>query len=114
MTRPLRAAALALGLTATALAVPTAASAAEYGTTTIQLGGAAARSLKAAGVTVGAAKPATLRRGLIELPVTGGSVGTTARLRHSGGLTLRAKRGGTTRTLKLTACRWTSTGPSPP
>jgi hypothetical protein len=97
-----RSAALAVGV-ALLLTAPASASAAERkGTTTIELGGTAVKSLRGQGVTIAAKRPARIAKGVLRLPVTKGLVTSSAYLNHGGGLMLRRKVDGHRRTVSIT------------
>jgi hypothetical protein len=89
--------AVALGLTASlAVAAPAVAATTvrvSGGTTTLKLDGKTVKSLKKAGITISASKPAKLKSNSLSLPVSGGSIDpATAKgtLSHKGGLTVKA------------------------
>ena len=88
--------AVALGLTASlavaapAIAAPTVR--VSGGTTTLKLDGKTVKSLKKAGISVRAAKPAKLKRGAVAFPIGGGSIDPATakgKLALKGGLTLK-------------------------
>lgn len=97
------AAAVALTAVAATAVAPTAASAATTGATTIDLGGAVARSLRSQGVTISARRPARATRTKITLPVAAGRVANAATLDHRGSVTFRTRSGRTTRTATFTS-----------
>lgn len=82
--------------------LPVAASAATSGTTTIELTGSAAKALSSQQVRITAQKPAKASSRRIVLPVTGGTVAGSAKLKLGGSVSLRTRAGRTTRTVKLT------------
>jgi hypothetical protein len=91
---------LAIGV---AVLLTTPAPAAEpKGTTAIDLGGRAVKSLRGQGVTITAKRPARIVKGVLRLPVTKGVVTSSAYLNHGGGLVLRRKVGGHRRVVSLT------------
>lgn len=94
--------ALAVSALAAGAAVPATASGATSGATTIELGGAVARSLRAQGVTLSARKPAKANARRITLPVARGRVGDAATLQHGGSVSFRSRRGGRTRVATFT------------
>lgn len=99
----LRATALTVVLAAAGAMLPAAAApaAADRGATTVQLGGAAYRSLAGQGVKISAVKPAARRRATLTLPAARVTVATTASVTHRGAIRLRARRAGRTRTVTL-------------
>src|ERR1700742_2894759 len=92
---------LPLLLLAAALA-PSAASAAETGHTSIALGGAAVKSLKAQGVTIAAKSPAKILKGALRLPEPGRVVSRPATLNQGGALLLWRKDGRKRRSIEFT------------
>lgn len=72
------------------------------GTTTIDLGGKAVKSLRGQDVTIAAKRPARLVRGVLRLPVTKGLVSGSAYLNQGGGIVLRRKVGAHRRSVAIT------------
>jgi hypothetical protein len=80
-----------LAMLLVALAALPAAAAAAQGTTAIDLGGAAFKSLSAQGGKIAAKRPARVVRGALRLPVRQGVVGSVALLNHSGSVRIRKR-----------------------
>jgi hypothetical protein len=85
-----------LALLATAALLPTAAQAhnpISGGNTSLKVDGGTAKALAANGVSVKALKPAKVKGGSIDFPVTGGEIssdGAKGSIKHSGGLKFKA------------------------
>ncbi len=97
----LRARSLLLALAALALLAPASASAASAGSTQIDLGGRASKSLRSQGVVLKAKHPARIVDGVLRLPVSTGIVTSTAYLNQRGGLVVRRKLKGRWRSLTI-------------
>jgi Htaa protein len=93
-----------LGIAFTLVALAAASSpgaAASTGTTTIELKGKAAKSLRTQGVRIGTFGGAKRRRARLVLPVAGGLVSSTALLNQNGGVRLSRRADGRRRSVEL-------------